>query len=289
MADPGKTVLDVLTLSESYLAQRRIEQPRLLAEMLLSRLVKRPRLELAMDYRRVLPESHLEAMRRGLKRVGDGEPIQHVLGETGFMNYVFKTDRRALIPRPETEVLVRKVLECKAIWAQERPAVADVGTGSGCIILSLAAAHPQGRYLGLDISEEALSLARENAERLGLSKNVIFACEGLSDVIEAETLDAITANLPYIPTGAIERLPKNVRDYEPRLALDGGASGLDIIRSVVEDAAIALKNDGMLFLEIGEEQGEAVRELLEETGFGDVAVHPDLTGRDRVVSGRLAM
>ncbi|HAS82880.1 MAG TPA: hypothetical protein DCS43_09480 [Verrucomicrobia bacterium] len=167
--------------------------------------------------------------------------------------------------------------------------MADVGTGSGCIILSLAAAHPQGRYLGLDVSEEALSLARENAERLGLTQRVIFACEGLSDVIEAETLDAITANLPYIPTGAIERLPKNVRDYEPRLALDGGASGLDIIRSVVEDAAIALKNDGMLFLEIGEEQGEAVRELLEETGFGDVAVHPDLTGRDRVVSGRLAM
>jgi len=289
MATDTKTVKDILALSESYLAQRGVEQPRLMGEMLLSRLLRRPRLELSLDYARVLPEAHLEAMRRGIKRVGDGEPVQYVLGEAGFMNHVFKVDSRALIPRPETETLVRLVLDCKPLWQQERPAIADVGTGSGCIVLSLAAAREHGRYLALDVSEDALDLARENAARLGLGERVIFTSEGLSDIIEPETLDAITANLPYIPTAALETLPKNVRDHEPHLALDGGASGLDIITSVAEDAAIVLRSGGMLFLEIGEEQGRAVRRLLEEAGFDDVKVHPDLNGRDRVVSGRLAM
>jgi len=289
MADNQKTVREILKLSEDYLTRHGAAQPQLTGELLLSRLLRRPRLELALDYGRLLPEAHLDAMRRGLKRVADGEPVQYVLGETGFMNHTFKTDRRALIPRPETEVLVRLVLDCKALWQIERPALADVGTGSGCIVLSLAAARPQGRYLALDVSEEALALARENAERLGLTDRVIFAGEGLSDLIEAESLDAITANLPYIPTAAVDRLPANVREHEPRLALDGGPSGLDVITTVIEDAAIALKNDGMLFLEIGEEQGKSVSGLMRGAGFDDVRVHPDLNGRDRVVAGRLAM
>lgn len=284
-----KTVKDILALSESYLAQRGVEQPRLIGEMLLSRLLRRPRLELSLDYAKALPESHLEAMRRGIKRVGEGEPVQYVLGEAGFMEHVFKADCRALIPRPETETLVRLVLECKPLWQHERPALADVGTGSGCIALSLAAARPQGRYLALDVSEDALALARENAARLGLAERVIFTSEPLSDIIEPETLDAITANLPYIPTAAMEKLPRNVREHEPRLALDGGPSGLDIITAVVEDAAIVLRSEGMLFLEIGEEQGRAVRGLMETAGFDNVTVHPDLNGRDRVVSGRLAI
>lgn len=289
MATNTKTVKDILALSENFLAQRRVEQPRLIAEMLLSRLLRRPRLELSLDYGRALPESHLEAMRRGLKRVGDGEPVQYVLGETGFMEHVFKVDRRALIPRPETETLVRLVLDCKDLWQNERPAVVDVGTGSGCIVLSLAAARPQGRYLALDVSEEALSLARENAGQLGLSERVIFTSQALSDLIEPETLDAITANLPYIPSRVVDGLPKNVREHEPRLALDGGATGLDIITAVVEDAAIVLRSGGMLFLEIGEEQGKTVSGLMEGAGFGNVTVHPDLNGRDRVVSGSLAI
>jgi release factor glutamine methyltransferase len=289
MANDTKTVKDILALSESYLAQRGVEQPRLIGEMLLGRLLRRPRLELALDYARVLPEAHLEAMRRGLKRVGEGEPVQYVLGEAGFMEHVFKVDRRALIPRPETETLVRLVLECQPLWQHERPALADVGTGSGCIVLSLAAARPQGRYLALDVSEDALALARENAARLGLAERVLFTGEALSDLIEPETLDAITANLPYIPTAVVDRLPKNVRDHEPRLALDGGATGLDIITAVVEDAAIVLRSGGMLFLEIGEEQGRMVRGLMETAGFDNITVHPDLNGRDRVVSGLLAI
>ncbi len=289
MADSEKTVLAVLNLSEAYLSRQGAEQPRLTCELLLGRLLRTSRTGLALHFGRKLPESYLDAMRRGLKRVGNGEPLQYVLGETGFMNHVFKTDRRALIPRPETEVLVRLALEYKPLWAQERPAIADVGTGSGCIVLSLAAARPQGRYLALDVSEEALELARENASRLDLQDRVIFAAEGLSDLIDAESLDAITANLPYVPSAALEHLPANVRDHEPRLALDGGPDGLDIITAVIDDAAIALKSNGMLFLEIGEEQGAAVSARMKAAGFADVRVHPDLNGRDRVVAGRLAM
>jgi release factor glutamine methyltransferase len=228
-------------------------------------------------------------MRRGIKRVAAGEPVQYVIGEAGFMDYVFKVDARALIPRPETEVLVRKVLACESLWEHERPAIVDVGTGSGCIILSIAAARPQGRYLAIDVSDDALSLARENAEHLGLADRVIFSNQSLSDIIEPETLDAITANLPYIPTAAIDSLPTNVRQYEPQLALDGGTLGLDIIALVVEDASIVLRSGGMLFLEIGEEQGNAVKKMLQTAGFDDVSVEPDLNGRDRLVSGRLAI
>ncbi len=289
MTDNPKNVLGVLDRSEVYLKGHGVEQPRLIAELLLSRLLKTNRPQLALHYQKALPETYLEAMRRGLKRVGSGEPVQYVLGETGFMDHMFKTDRRALIPRPETEVLVRLVLECTALWALERPAIADIGTGSGCIVLSLAAARPKGRYLALDISEEAIELARENTERLELDDRVIFTTEALSDLIEAETLDAITANLPYIPSGDIESLPRNVRDHEPIMALDGGPNGLDIITDVIEEAAIALKNNGWLFLEIGETQGRRVMEMLQSAGFLDTQIHPDLNGRERVVTGRLSL
>ncbi len=288
MPEQGKTVREVLDLGETYLARHGTTHPRLLCELLLGRLLKRPRSEFALHGERPLATEHLEAMRRGLKRVAGGEPVQYVIGETGFMDSVFKTDRRALIPRPETEVLVRKVLECDHLWQVERPAIADIGTGSGCIVLSLAAARPQGRYLALDVSEEALALARENAAALGLAERVIFTAEALSDVVEAEMLDAIVANLPYIPTAEVDRLPENVRAHEPRLALDGGPDGLDVITALIEDAAIAIKGGGHLFLEIGETQGAAVTGRMQSVGFEAVRVHSDLNGRDRVVTGCLA-
>jgi len=228
-------------------------------------------------------------MRRGIKRAADGEPVQHILGETGFMESVFKVDRRALIPRPETEVLVQHVLTCDTLWQTEAPAIVDVGTGSGCIVLSLAAARPNARYLAVDTSEEALALARENAATLNLTEHVHFVKADLSDVVDPESMDAVVANLPYIPSADCEQLSPEVRDHEPRSALDGGQDGLDIIRSVVQDAGIVLKNGGMLFLEIGDEQGAAVISLMKESGFADATVKQDLNGRDRVVFGRLIL
>jgi len=184
---------------------------------------------------------------------------------------------------------VRAVLDCAALWRIAAPAVVDVGTGSGCIVLSLAAARPQGRYIGIDTSGEALDVARANAVMLKLAERVAFAQGELPDIVDAESLNAIVANLPYIPTAEIDRLTPAVRDFEPRAALDGGPDGLSVIETVVNDAAMALQRGGLLFLEIGEDQGSAVTALLRESGFEEAAVTPDLNGRDRVVTARLAM
>jgi release factor glutamine methyltransferase len=289
MSEVSKTVKAVLDSGTGYLEAKGVADGRLVCEMLLARLVGCPRLELALNYNRELSEKKLEAMRRGIRRAADHEPVQYIIGEAGFMNHIFKSDRRALIPRPETEVLVNLMLHTDAIWQVETPHIVDVGTGSGCIALSLAAARPNAKVLAIDTSDSALELARENAARLKLSDRVIFANADLSDLVEPESLDAIAANLPYIASADCEKLPRNVREHEPRSALDGGPDGLDIIRSVAEDATIILKNGAPIYLEIGESQGAAVSSLLQSLGFAAVTVTPDLNGRDRVVSGILTI
>jgi len=284
----SKTVKGVLAAGADYLAERNIEQPRLICELLTSRLMKCKRLELYLKYDTVLSDKVIEAMRRGVKRVGDGEPIQYVTGQAEFMGHVFKADKRALIPRPETETLVTQVLECEPLWKCGKPVIVDVGTGSGCIVVSLALSKPDALYIGLDISEQAITLARENAVALGVAEKVAFSCSELADAVEPGTLSAIVANPPYISSADCEKLPLNVRGHEPRLALDGGPDGLAVIEAVVQDSVIALKPGGFLFLEIGEPvQAKTVPALLGEAGFQDVRVARDLAGRDRVIVGRL--
>jgi release factor glutamine methyltransferase len=255
--------------------------------MLLSRLLGCPRLELYLMHKAVLSQKKLEAMRSGIKPAATGEPIQYILGETGFMDYTFKTDSRALIPRPETEILVNMVLNHPSLWQKESPAIVDIGTGSGCIILSIAAAKNNGKYLAIDTSDSALELARENAALMQLSGKVHFINADLADVVDPGSIDAVAANLPYIPSAACDKLSPMVRDHEPRSALDGGPDGLDIIRNIIQDSAFILKNNGVIFLEIGDDQGPKVKNLLEESGFSDITITQDLNKRDRVVSGTL--
>lgn len=284
--EPG-TLGTVLKAGTDYLAARNVENPRIACELLAARLLGCKRLELATRSPQPLTENHLAAMRRGVKRVGAGEPVQYVIGETDFMGHTLKVDPRALIPRPETEGLVELVLGCDALW-KNRPAVVDVGTGSGCIAISLAIAHPNALYVALDVSADAVALARENATRFGLEEKIGFACGELPDCIESETVTAIVANLPYIPTADCEQLPTHIRDHEPRRALDGGETGLSIIENVALDASIALVPGGRIFLEIGEQQGKAVESLLAGCGFDEIAIHRDLAGRDRYAVGRNA-
>ena len=287
MADTPKTVKGVLEAATAYLEARDIEQARLACELLVARLLNCKRLELYLRYDAVLGEKRLAAMRRGVTRVAAGEPVQYVLGRTEFMGHALTVDKRALIPRPETEGLVEKVLATDALWARQKPAVVDVGTGTGCIVISLALARPDGLYIGLDVSADALELARANAAALGVGERVAFDRQELSEVVEPGTLDAIVSNPPYIPTGEWEQLPVHIRDHEPRLALDGGPDGLAVIETLVQDAGFALKPGGFLFLEIGAQQAGAVRDLMAAGGFDDVSVDPDLSGRDRVVTGTL--
>ena len=287
MDNQNKTVAYVLQAGTDYLAGKGIENPQLICELLLSRLLGCSRLEIYTRRELELSPARLEAMRRGIRRAGTGEPVQYITGETGFMNHIFKTDSRALIPRPETEVLVNLVLDCADIWLEEAPAILDVGTGTGCIILSLAAARPNGRYLAIDTSDAALELARENAEILGLANKVHFINADPADIIDPATIDAVVANLPYIPTKDCDRLPRNIREHEPRSALDGGPDGLNIIRNIIQDSTMLLKENGRIFLEIGEDQGKTVSRLLQENSFESVKITKDLNGRDRVVSGQL--
>jgi release factor glutamine methyltransferase len=283
-----KTIAEVLTAAGEYLAGKGVDDARLAIELLVARLLNCRRLELPLRAQAVLPENLLAALRRGVRRVAGGEPVQYVLGQWDFMGRTFKVDRRALIPRPDTECLVAAVLACAPLWAQSRPAIVDIGTGSGCIAISLALARPDGLYIGLDVSGDALALARENAAALGVADRIAFTGAELCDTVEPEMLDAVVSNPPYVRTADFEKLPVHIRCHEPRLALDGGPDGLSVIEGIVQDAAIALKNGGRLFLEIGWDQAAAVKALFAQAGFDGVHVGPDLAGRDRVVAGVLA-
>ena len=287
------TVAHVLKGATNHLEKAGIASPRLASELLLSRLLGCPRLELYLRHDAPLSEKQLEAMRRGTRRVAAHEPIQYITGQSEFMGLVFKSDARALIPRPETEVLVRCVLETESVWARTEeapdhpPLIVDIGTGSGCICIALAHARSDAAYVAVDISPEALALARENAEALDVADRIVFAQGDLSDALEPESVSAIVANLPYIPTDAYLQLPPDIRDHEPRLALDGGSKGLDIITEVIADSAVLLRRGGWIFLETSEDQPTHVVELLEAEGFTDIDVRRDLTDRDRVVLARM--
>ena len=265
------------------------------AESLVGRLMKVSRGGLFSVLDREAEAPRLEAMRRGMKRLVAGEPLQYVLGEWDFRSLTLACDRRALIPRPETEELVSKVLA----YLKTRfpgggggtpPLVVDVGTGTGAIILALAKEFP-GRavFLGTDVSEDAVALAQANARRTGLAEKVRFAvADGLDDFDEPESIDVIVSNPPYIESSVLASLDPRVRDHEPRLALDGGESGLEFYERYLADALNLLKPGGAVFFEIGENQGEALRSLMTECGFTEIGIEKDLAGRDRYASARLA-
>jgi release factor glutamine methyltransferase len=292
-----KTVAEIIAAGTNYLAGRNIEHPAIVCELLMSTLLGCKRLELPLHHNAVPGEKKLAAMRRGIKRTGAGEPVQYVLGNTEFMGHTFKVDRRALIPRPETEVLVQQILQCRELWQKDspdrtaedehRPTIVDIGTGCGCIVISLAIAQPHALYIALDTNAEAVELAMENAASLNVADKVALSNAELSDTVEPEGIDAIVANLPYVPSAQYEQLPVNIREHEPRSALDGGPTGLSVIETVVQDSAIALKSGGRLFLEIGEDQAQAVTALLKETGFENIVVTKDLANRDRIIHARL--
>jgi release factor glutamine methyltransferase len=281
---------DIISKADAYLAAKGVPEPRTAAELLAARLLNVGRGMLAGAADSEAPENLVEAMRRGMIRLSAGEPVQYVLGEWDFRTLTLKCDRRALIPRPETEELVTRVLAFLRSRTFDRPpVVVDVGTGSGAIILSVAAEYKgEGVFIGTDVSEDAAGLARENAVRCGLDGRVEIAlADGLDDFDEPQTVDVIVSNPPYIETAVCDRLDPRVKDHEPRLALDGGESGLDFFERYLADAINVLRPGGAVFFEIGEGQGEAVRRLMFEFGFEKISLEQDYSGHDRYVSGVL--
>jgi release factor glutamine methyltransferase len=191
-----------------------------------------------------------------------------------------------LIPRPETEQLTEAVLACEPLWKRASPALVDVGTGSGCIIISLALARPEAQYHAIDNDPAALELARSNARRHRVLRRIRFRAGDLLEMFAPASLDAVVSNPPYVRTGDWEQLPAQIRDYEPRAALDGGADGLAVIRPLISQAGRVLKPGGRLFLEIGAEQAKSVRSLLAANNFTDCAIRADLAGKHRIASAR---
>ena len=281
-----KTLLDVLQSGAGYLAGKGVENARLVMEQLMAHALKCPRLHLYLRFESPIPEDRLVALREGIKRLGAGEPLQYVVGDTEFMGHHFKTDKRALIPRPDTETLVDTVLACESLWTTPKPVIADIGPGSGCIVISLALEKPGAIYLAVDQSEAALSLARENALSNGVSSAIEFRQGDLLAGIQTGSLSAVVSNLPYIPTSDCAQLSRHIRDHEPMSALDGGPDGLLLIRRLVVEAQAALAPGGVIFLEIGFDQAARVVELLAGCGYSETVVRQDLGGRDRVIQAR---
>lgn len=281
---------DTIVKAAAFLAAKGVPDPQVAAELLAARLLKCTRGLLASALDREAPERYLEAMRRGMRRLVDGEPLQYVLGEWDFRSLTLKCDRRALIPRPETEELVTRVL--KFLRSREDggpPFVVDVGTGTGAIILSLAKEFAgDAALLGTDVSEDAISLAKENAVTCGLSDRVKFVVmDGLDDFDEPGIVDVLVSNPPYIESAVCETLDPRVKDFEPRLALDGGPTGLDFYDRYLGDALNILKPCGAVFFEIGEGEGDAVAKLMADYGFENIAIERDFSGHDRYASATL--
>ena len=283
---PGRRLLEVLQSGAAWMGTRGVEHPRLSFEWLAARALGCKRLELYLRFETILTESQLTTLRDGMRRMAAGEPLAYVLGDADFMGRRFVVDRRVLIPRPETEELVGHVLACAALWQTPAPAVVDVGTGSGCIALTLAAERPTAVLLAVDLSEGALAVARGNAERLGLGARVQWEQRDLLDGLAGGSLDGVVANLPYIARGELAGLPETVRAYEPETALDGGADGLDLVRRLACQARAALRSGGWLFLEIGAAQGPATRDWLSAQGYVGVEIKADMAGRARVAIAR---
>ena len=287
---------EIIAKSSAYLDGKGVPDAWVAAELLAARLLRLGRGMLAGELEKEVSEKCLEAMRRGMTRLVKGEPIQYVLGEWDFRTLTLTCDRRALIPRPETEELVTRVLKylsaLNLLSADERrttPFIVDVGTGTGAIILSLAREYKgDALFLGTDVSEDAIALAQANAEKCGLADRVKFAvADGLDEFDEPGVVDVIVSNPPYIESAVCETLDSRVKDWEPRLALDGGASGLDFYDRYLGDALNILKPGGAVFFEIGENQGEAVRQLMFDYGFERIAIEKDYAGHDRYASAFL--
>jgi release factor glutamine methyltransferase len=274
-------LLEVLRGTERYLADRGVENPRLNAEHLLAHALGLKRMELYLQFDRPLTESERAPLRDLVKRRGAREPLQHVLGTAEFHGRTFACDKRALVPRPETEQLVELALEI----AKDKPAatILDIGTGSGVIVLTIALELPSATLHATDLSPDALALAAENAARHALTDRIVFHQADLLPP-DGTRFDLIIANLPYIPAEEIASLSPEVR-HDPASALDGGADGLDLIRRLIETAPDRLAPGGALLLEIGLGQADAVNALLSARKFRDISVRPDYQNIPRFAVG----
>ena len=303
------TVLEAIQKSTEFLAKKGVESPRLQTELLLAHLLKLPRMKLYLNFERALTPAEVDGLREFIKRRGQREPLQHITGSTSFCGLEITVNRAALIPRPETELLAElgwnflSTLNCtpNAFGAQPSTAL-DFGTGTGCIAIALAVKSPSAKVVATDVSPDALALAKENAARNNVTGQIQFlqgdgfvalANESERGQLVRElgdtnmrtgcprSFDLIISNPPYIPSAEIATLQPEVRDFDPRGALDGGADGLDFYRKLAMESKPFLKPGGKIMLEFGDGHADAIRKIFEAEKWIVEAVKEDYSQRER--------
>jgi len=306
------TVLEAIQKSAEFLAKKGVESPRLQTELLLAHLLKMPRMKLYLNFERMLTPAETDALRDLIKRRGQREPLQHITGSISFCGLEIAVNRHTLIPRPETEILAE--LGWQFLLAAPKPGeggstlnrqpstVLDFGTGSGCLAIAMAVKCPAAQITAVDVSPEALALAKENAARNNVTGQIQFLRgDGFAALTKASergqpvrefddqntrtscprSFDLVISNPPYIPSAEIPTLQPEVRDFDPRGALDGGADGLDFYRLIAISAGAILKPDGRVMLEFGDGQAEAIRNIFVNEKWIVEAVREDYSQRER--------
>ncbi|MEJ5260152.1 MAG: peptide chain release factor N(5)-glutamine methyltransferase [Anaerohalosphaeraceae bacterium] len=284
------TIQKLLNWMTAYFTQKQLDSPRLSAELLLCHVLGLQRIELYTLHDRVVQQPQLGQLRDLVKRAAEHEPIAYLVGRCEFYSLSLKITPDCLIPRPETELLVEKAVE----FLRRRPAprqALDLCTGCGCIAAALAKNCKDLQITAVDISEAALAVATENIRRYNLEPSVRLLCgnlyEPLIEELDGPCFDLIVSNPPYVSDAEYEKLAPNVKNYEPKQALCGGPDGLDFYRRILEQAGRFLKPDGAVMLEIGYEQGPAVKQMLEQSGlFASAEIQKDLAQKDRIAIGR---
>lgn len=283
MAEEIWTIGKLLKWTEEYFTKAGIDTPRLDGEVLLCHVLKKERIHLYVHFDQPLTKEELAQYKMCIKERVQHKPVAHIVGHKEFMGLDFKVNEATLIPRPDTEILVEAVISRLKTGQEGLGTIADIGTGSGAICLSLLNYLPDLKAVTVDISPEAIEVAKENAELLDLSDRVEFCHGDMLEPIRDRKFTAIVSNPPYIPEDDIDGLEPDVRDFEPISALVAGPDGLDFYRRLVAEAGNMIDDDGFLALEIGINQAEALKALGQEHGWGRCEIVKDLAGIDRVV------
>ena len=277
------TVLEAIQKSTEFLAKKGVESPRLQTELLLAHQLKLPRMKLYLNFDRVLTSPETDGLRELIKRRAAREPLQHITGATNFCGHEIVVSRHALVPRPETELLAE--LGWKFLATRNgQPTALDFGTGTGCLAIAIAAKCPAAQITALDISADALALAKKNAAQNEVAERIEFLLgDGFAALPPNSQFDLIVSNPPYIASAEIATLEPEVKDFDPRAALDGGADGLDFYRRLAREAKNFLKPEGKIILEFGDGQAAAISEIFRAEKWRVESVEKDFSGRERIL------
>ena len=281
------TVLEAIKLSTDYLEKKSVESPRANAEILLAEVLNCKRLELYLSFDKPLKEDELNRYREFIRKRGLRIPLQYIIGYVDFFGLKLIVNQNVLIPRPETELLVEKIIN--DISSRENVRILDIGSGSGNISIALSKNIKYSNVLGIDINEKALEVAKQNAENNLVQDNIEFMKFDIKadDITKLGKFDIIVSNPPYVSSSDYQNLEPELKDYEPNEALTDNSDGISFYKKIISSSKILLKNDGKIYFEIGQDQYKEIFDLMEETDFCKIKIIKDYSGIERIICGEL--